>query len=142
MASAVPIPQGDKVYLETQYVSVRWIAGGRWVHVEWKAWANSAEYREAHEAILAALRENRATKNLIDATHERVVTDDDQRWLIDNWIPRAVAAGRRCTAVVMPKRALGKTITESIDKAPRTNASKVEYFATFDEAAAWLSTVN
>ena len=142
MASAIPIPTGDKVYLETQYVSVRWIADGRWVLVEWKAWANSAEYRAAHETVLAALRENHSSKNLIDSTHERVVTDGDQLWLVENWIPRAVAAGRRSTAVVMPKRALGKTITESIDRMPRSVATKVEYFATVDEAAAWLSTVN
>jgi hypothetical protein len=142
MVHAEPIPRGDKVYLEMPYVSVRWVAEGRWVQVEWKAWANSAEYRAAHETVIAALRENHASRNLIDATHERVVTADDQRWLIDNWIPRAMAAGRRHTAVVLPLRALGKTITENIDKVPRANQTRVEYFATFDEAAAWLSTVD
>jgi len=142
MAHAEPIPPDDKVYLEMPYVSVRWVAQGRWVQVEWRAWANSAEYRAAHETILAALRENHATRNLIDATHERVIAEADQRWLIENWIPRAMAAGRRHTAVVMPLRALGKTITENIDRGPRVNQTTVQYFGTFDEAAAWLSTVN
>ena len=142
MVDVEPIHRGDKVYLDVPYVLVRWVGDGRWVHVEWKAWANSSEYRAAHEMVLLALRENRASRNLIDATHERVVTDDDQRWLIENWIPRAAAAGRRCTAIVMPKSALGKTISENIDKRPRHSLSKVAYFATVDEAATWLSTVN
>jgi hypothetical protein len=132
---------GDKVYLDAPYASIRW-DGGRWVIIEWKAWANSSEHSAAHETMLLALSENRASKNLIDATQARVVSDDDQRWLTDDWIPRAVAAGRRWTAVVMPKSALGRTISENIDKRPRPNTTKVEYFETVEQAAAWLSTVN
>jgi hypothetical protein len=142
MGSAEPVSEGDKVYLEAPYVSVRWVSAGRWVHVEWKAWANSPEYRAAHETVLQALREHRCAKNLIDATHARVVSDADQKWLIEEWIPRAIAAGRRWTAVVMPKSALGRTISENIDKRPRPSGTNVQYFQTVEDAAAWLSTVN
>ena len=132
----------DRVYADNPYVSIRWVSDGGWVMVEWKEWADSAEYRAAHETILMAIRENHASKNLIDATHAKVVSDSDQKWLIDNWIPRAVAAGRRNTAVVMPKSALGRTISENIDKEARSGGTRVEYFDTALEAAAWLSTVN
>jgi hypothetical protein len=142
MGSAEPVPQGEKVYLDAPYVSVRWVSAGRWVQVEWKAWANSSEYRAAHETVLLAIRENRASKNLIDAMNARVISDADQRWLIEDWIPRAIAAGRRWTALVLPKSALGRTISENIDKLPRPNRTKVQYFQTVEEAAAWLSTVN
>lgn len=142
ITSSDPASPADKSYLETPYVSVRWVSGGPWVHVEWKAWANSAEYRAAHEAALLALRENHASRNLIDATDARVVSEEDQKWLIENWIPRASAAGRRFTAVVMPTRPLARTISENIDKRPRLIVTKVEYFPTVKEAAAWLSTVN
>jgi hypothetical protein len=137
-----PDPSGDKVYADEPNVSIRWVSEGGWVHVQWKAWADSAEYRAAHETILLAIRENHASKNLIDATHARVVSESDQKWLIDNWIPRAVAAGRRSTAVVMPRSALGRTISENIDKGTHSNLNTVEYFETATEAAAWLSTVN
>jgi hypothetical protein len=142
MASTPPIPKGDRIYVDKPYVSIRWVSDGGWVLVEWKEWADSAEYRAAHETILMAIRENHASKNLIDATHARVVSARDQKWLIDDWIPRAVAAGRRSTAVVMPKSALGRTISENIDKAARSGVTKVEYFDTAAGAAAWLSTLN
>jgi hypothetical protein len=141
MSSADPVPPPDKSYLDTPYVAVRWISGGPWVLIEWRAWANSVEYRSAHEAALTALRENHCSRNLIDASDARVVSDEDQKWLIENWIPRAAAAGRRWTAVVMPKRALARTISENIDKRPRLNSTQVEYFQSTEEAAAWLSTV-
>ena len=136
------IPDGDKVYADQPYVSIRWVSDGGWVLVVWKEWADSAEYRAAHETILMAIRENHASKNLIDATHSKVVSDSDQKWLIDNWIPRAVAAGRRSTAVVMPRSALGRTISENIDKGTPSDVTQVEYFDTATEAAAWLSTLN
>jgi hypothetical protein len=142
MGNAESSAQGDSSYLNAPYASVRWISAGRWVLVEWKEWANSPEYREVHETVLIALLENRASKNLIDATNARVVSEDDQRWLIEDWMPRAVAGGRRWTAVVMPNRALARTISENIDKHPRPNVTKVEYFQTVEEAAACLSTVN
>jgi FAD/FMN-containing dehydrogenase len=142
MSSAGPAPSADKSYVDAPYVSVRWIGSGQWVLVEWKAWANSSEYKAAHEAVIVALRENRGSRNLIDAREARVVSDDDQKWLIENWIPRAVAAGRIWTAVVMPTRALARTISENIDKRPSPNPAEVEYFQSVEAAAAWLSTVS
>lgn len=117
MSSADPAQPAGKSYLDTPFVAVRWISGGPWVLVEWKAWANSSEYRAAHETVLVALRENRASRNLIDARDARVVSDEDQRWLIENWIPRAVAAGRCWTAVVVPKRALAGRFPRTLTSA-------------------------
>jgi hypothetical protein len=142
MATPAPIPRGDKTYLDEQYASVRWISDGPWVLLEWKAWANSSEYRSVYELVLLALRENRASRNLIDAKRRRVVSEDDQRWLAEDWIPRAGAAGRRFTAIVIPDSPLGKTIAENVQKRQAPNSTKVEYFLTAEEAAAWLSMVN
>jgi FAD/FMN-containing dehydrogenase len=141
MGDQAPLPHGGKVYLDTPYVLVGWDGDGPWVFVKWKAWANSIEYRAAQEAVILALRENHASRNLIDSRDSRVVSDEDQEWLVEDWMPRAVAAGRRWTAIVLPKSALGRTIAENIDKRPRSSLVKVEHFQTVEEAAAWLSTV-
>jgi hypothetical protein len=142
VGSTEPLESGDKIYLDEPYASVRWVSSGRWVLIEWKAWANSSEYRSAYELALLALRENRASKNLVDAKRRRVVSDEDQRWLVENWIPRATAAGRRFTALVIPDSPLGKTIAENVQKRQLPTSTRVEYFPTVEDAAAWLSTVN
>jgi uncharacterized Zn finger protein len=142
MGDKTPGPKGSKVYLDTPYVLVRWDGDGPWVYVKWKAWANSSEYRAAQEVIILAFRENHASRNLIDSTDRRVLSDDDQKWLVENWMPRAAAAGRRWTAVVMPTSALGRTIAENIDNYARSKHITVEHFETFEAASAWLSTVN
>ena len=141
MDDAEPVPAGD-MYLSTPYVCIHWASGGPWVVAEWKSWANSAEYRAAHEGILSAIRDHRAPRLLIDARNARVISEADQQWLNTSWIPRAVAAGRRWTAIVMPTSALVKTIVENIDKEPARSPGVAKYFGTVDEAKAWLSTVN
>ena len=135
-------PAPGKVYLDTPYVLVRWDPNGPWVYVKWKAWANSSEYRAVQEMVLQAFRENHASRNLVDSTDRRVFSDDDQKWLVENWMPRAAAAGRRWTAIVMPTSALGRTIAENVDDYGRSNLFTIEHFETVEDAAAWLSTVN
>ena len=142
MSDQTPASKGGKVYLDTPYVLVRWDGDGPWVYVKWKAWANRSEYKAAQEVIILALRENHASRNLIDSTDRRVLSDDDQKWLVENWMPRAAAAGRRWTAIVMPKSALGRTIAENIDNSGRSKRNAIEHFETVEDAAAWLSTVN
>jgi len=57
-------------------------------------------------------------------------------------MPRAVAAGRHWTAIVLPTSPLGRTIAENIDKHPRSKLTEVAHFETVEDAAAWLLTVN
>jgi hypothetical protein len=142
MSDQTRASKGGKVYLDTPYVLIRWDGDGPWVYVKWKAWANSSEYRAAQEVVILALRENHASRNLVDSTDRRVVSDDDQKWLVENWMPRAVAAGRRFTAIVMPTSALGRTIAENIDNYGRSKDNTIEHFETVKAASAWLSTVN
>jgi hypothetical protein len=142
MGDQPPVSKGSKVYLDTPYILVRWDGDGPWVYVKWKGWADGPEYRAAQEVVIVALRENHASRNLIDSKESRVVSDEDQEWLIKDWMPRAVAAGRRWTAIVLPTSPLGRTIAENIDKHPRSKLTEVAHFETLEDAAAWLATVN
>jgi hypothetical protein len=136
-----PPPAAEGTDMDAPYVSIRWEGDGPWVLVSWKAWANATEYRAAHEVILGAIRKHHASRLLIDARNAKVIAAADQQWLKADWIPRAIAAGRRWTAVVMPASPLVKTIVESIDKDVGKNTVETRYFDTTDQARAWLSTV-
>jgi len=141
MGDEAAVPKGRKVYLDTPYILIRWDGEGPWVYVKWRAWANSSEYRAAQEVVLLALRENHGSRNLIDSTDRKVFSAEDQKWLLENWMPRAAAAGRRWTAIVLPKTALGRTIAENLDKHPQSKKINVKLFENVDDAIAWLSTV-
>jgi hypothetical protein len=98
MGDQLPVLKGSRVYLDTPYILIRWDGDGPWVYVKWKGWANSPEYRAAQEVVIVALRENHASRNLIDSKESRVVADEDQEWLsktgcLERW--RLDVAGRR-----------------------------------------------
>jgi hypothetical protein len=142
MSDQVADSKTGKIYLDAPYVLISWDAETQAVYVKWRAWANSAEYRAAHEVVILALHENQGSRNLIDSSDGRVVSGEDQKWLVDDWMPRAAAAGRRWTAIVLPTSPLGRTIAENIDKQSPSPLSTVQYFETVGDAAVWLSTVN
>jgi hypothetical protein len=138
VSDALP-PARDAVYLDAPYLSIRWESGGPWLFVEWRSWARSPEFRAAYEVILVAMRENRASKLLIDLRKTRVLAAEDQQWLVEDWGPRSVQAGVRSMAVIIPERALENTILESIDNRIPTTMLEIRYFGTPAEARAWLS---
>ena len=67
------------------------------------------------------------------------VTQSDQLWLRDTWMPEAVAAGIGCIAVVLAHHGLGKIASEDII----SKFGKTEFVTrTFDsvpEALKWVS---
>ena len=68
-----------------------------------------------------------------------MVKQADQDWMAQNWMPRALAAGLRRMALVIPKSALAHmNLEQMLSKVPRS-VLQVAYFATVDEARAWLN---
>jgi len=96
------------------WLSVRWDGQHRCVYAEWKGFANSVEFRASTKAILDAIREQNAAALVSDNRRLEGVTDPDQLWLRDTWMPLAVAAGVKRIAVVLPHHGLGKLASEEI----------------------------
>ncbi len=105
MSPAEPTQSEVKVYLDAPYLSIRWEGKASRMVVEWKAWATSDEFRAAYDTIIAAIRENRATRLLIDLRKTRVLAEEDQKWLAEDWVPRSVQAGLRSAVSVLGRYA-------------------------------------
>jgi hypothetical protein len=120
-------------------VSIRWDSRGGWVSAEWKGWANSAEFRAAHNLALTAIQENHATKWLVDSGKMRVVVEEDQRWLAETWIPSIIRAGIRFTAIVQPKSAVARLNVQNVNAVARSDQEDARFFTTLEDAKRWLS---
>ena|SRR6266849_4267375 len=129
----------DKVYVEEPWLTLRWDDTHHCVHSEWKAFANSKEYRAALMKGLEAIRENHATRYLTDTRKTRVIVHEDQAWVTDTWTPLATAAGLKRVAVVLADAGLGKvTVEETVHMVDRPDLE----VRTFDSVAAaqrWLA---
>ena len=110
-------------------------AGALTMH--WRGYGSSEAFRRANERILEALISGGTERILGDIEGLGQVSPTDQRWLSEDWIPRAIRAGLRRVALVTPAFDLehaplllvGEHVAPSIDLA---------YFDEVEPARAWL----
>ena len=134
------MPSDSDVYFHVPGVaSVRWDATFLLVSVEWEGWANSAEFVALLDAEVRALREHNGTRLLADCRRQRVLSPIDQDRADREWLPRALAAGLRRFAIVLPTSALAAmNLADRLGKIPGTTL-EIAYFEGVDEARTWVT---
>jgi hypothetical protein len=135
----VSTPRPGNVHLDEPWLTISWEPQHGCVYAEFKAFANSSEFRAGTLSILDAIQARRADSLVSDNRRLEGVSDQDQLWLRDTWVPLAVAAGLKRIAVVLPHRGLGKIASEEIlgQIGPTTFATRT--FTTPSEATEWVS---
>jgi hypothetical protein len=56
----------DEIYVDEPYLSIRWDSVNNFVHAEWKAFANSAEFRAGLSKGIQAIQDHRAAAYVTD----------------------------------------------------------------------------
>ena len=84
------------------------------VRMHWKGYANSQQFREGTRRMLEVLKEAKATVVLGDITDMILISQDDQQWLIENFLPVAIDAGFRAIALLKPQHYFNKVAVETI----------------------------
>jgi len=129
----------DEVFSEERWLRIEWDPEHRCVYAEWKAFANSGEFRASTTKILDAIRARSADSLVSDNRRLEGVADQDQLWLRDTWVPLAVASGLKRIAVVVPHHGLGKIASEEILGRIEMAVFATRAFTTVSEATEWAS---
>jgi hypothetical protein len=95
-------------------------------------------FRKLLDASAELLESRRATKYLSDDRNNVVVDPEDIKWADDNWYPRAIKAGLRRWALVLPATMVGTLQAKSILDKRRKQGLDVEGFDGIEAALAWL----
>lgn len=133
------VKPADNVYFAAPGVAtVKWDPEGELVLVEWAGWADSSEFTALLAAEIQALTEHRGSRLLADCQRQKVLNLVDQQ-RDREWLPRAVGAGLRRFAIVLPTSGLASTnLRERLSKVP-DGALEIAYFDGIEEARAWLT---
>ena len=129
---------GD-VYVDEPWLWIAWDRQHKCVHAEFKSFANSSEFRAGTTQILDLIRARKATAFITDNRKLEGVTDLDQLWLRDTWLPQAVAAGVKRIGVVVAPRGLGRVATEAVIGKFGQTAVETRMFESLPEAMNWVS---
>jgi hypothetical protein len=107
------------------------------IAVTWKRYATSAQLRFVHESIIKLLWQHRVAKVLGDDTALPTIHREDQSWIAENWMPRAVASGFRAAANKGPMSHFARVSIENVQsKAP--HELTIRSFERIDDAREWL----
>lgn len=109
--------------------------------VVWKQYATSKQLRFIHESMLDLLQKHGLCKVVGDDTGLTVIHAEDQRWIIEKWMPRAVAAGLRFAASKKPAAYFGKASVENV-KAGAPAALVIRTFDDIDAARHWIASAD
>ena len=131
--------EGDVFYDRPGVAVVTWDQDTLAVYIDWRSWADPAEFELLLEAGIRALAEHHGSRCLADCRNMKAINPADQELINRNWFPRAHAAGLRRMALVVPYTGMARLhIEEMLSQVPGSEL-QVAYFGTVESAAEWLS---
>jgi hypothetical protein len=87
---------------------------------------------------MRAMTDHKGSRWLIDGRDMKAIEQSYQEWITDNLLPRAIAAGLRVAAIVVPDSAEAMMNIDDMAKAAE-NEIEIRYFSTVENARDWLS---
>jgi hypothetical protein len=126
------------IYYDERWVTIRWDETIQAGWAEYKGYAEGEEFRAAYEANLQLLRQKRACRWLSDARLLAPISQADQRWLNNDWLPRMIAAGLRWSAVVSPRAAVSRLTVKQIVSKINNVSLVTDHFDDLEAARSWL----
>ncbi len=112
------------------------------VVMEWNGYANSLQFREGTELMLNTLIQNKSTKVLAQVQNMTLIGSEDQVWLQNHFLPRAIQFGFRSIAIVKPQSHFNKVAIESVAEKIDKDKISVKFFDNTDEAIECLKQIN
>jgi hypothetical protein len=112
----------------------------RCITVVWKRYATSTQFRYVHESLIALLSKYQVGKILYEGTALPTIHLEDQRWIIDDWMPRAAAAGLGAVASKRPIAYFARIAVENI-RAEMSGSVTMRCFDELDAARQWLESL-
>jgi hypothetical protein len=105
--------------------------------VQWQGYATSSQFRKIAESQLQLMEEYSYNKILTDNTNMKVVSMEDQEWIVNNWLPRALKAGYIACATITSKDYFSRIAIENVITKVGDQLT-VQYFDNVEDAADWL----
>ncbi len=111
----------------------------RVVQTKWKGiFVSGGEFRKILDEIINALSQKQASTIIADARDMKIISEADRQWIVEDWYPRALAAGFRCQALVVTKNSFNEQAIKIIVTRYNDEDVKTRYFITPEEAEAWV----
>ncbi|MEO7306686.1 MAG: STAS/SEC14 domain-containing protein [Ferruginibacter sp.] len=111
------------------------------VVMQWDGYATSSQFKEGTELMLNTLIKHHCIKVLADIKDMVLIGMEDQQWLDQHFLPRAIEFGFKALAIIRPENYFNKVAVESISYKVDKDKLAINFFENVDEAKAWLKSI-
>ena len=127
-----------RTVIDNEFLTLTFHPGHKIVHHAFKRSTEGSPLREMFLAGLDLIEKEGADKWLSDDRNFPIWISDDAIWARKEWEPKALAAGWRFWAVVMPLRVMARMNLDDIIARSAEKGLIVRSFEDPEEAYAWL----
>lgn len=125
------------MYKNERY-KIYYMEDGQYVVMEWEGYATSNVFREGTEKMLQVLNENKANKVLGDFKDMVIIGQEDQKWLNETFLPKAIQSGFKAIAIIQPIHYFNKVAVESVAYKVKEDLLRINFFSEHKKAKEWL----
>jgi hypothetical protein len=109
------------------------------IYIKWGLKIDENEFRQGMNDLIELMRENETGKILSNNVNMKALSDADQKWSVEDWLPRALAVGYSAIAIIVSKNLFGKMAVEDIlNNASEVSPIRIQYFEDEERAKLWL----
>lgn len=108
------------------------------VIMEWSGYARSEEFRAGTKLMFDTMQKNGASKVIGNITDFVLIGMEDQKWLLDDFLPLAIKHGFSKCALTIPLFYFNRVAVETVVSNIVNSRFKVRLFKSFDEAKNWI----
>lgn len=98
------------------------------------------EFRTILNTIVEALQQHCSEIVIADARGLKIITFEDQKWIMDDWYPRALGAGFRIEALIITPESYSEQAIKKIVRSYDDSKVLTAYFTSYEEAELWFLT--
>ena len=122
-------------FFDSSFVCVECDSGTALVKQHWKVNAASMEFREGMTRTIQAIKDHQGSALLMDATQLGALSEDDQQWTAQEWLPQAKEGGCQKVAAIVSDDVFNKMSVE--DAFEQFEGVETAVFEHPDEALNW-----
>lgn len=112
------------------------------VVMKWTGYATSQDFKEGTELMLNTLIKNNTFKVLADVKDMTIIAREDQEWLNNVFLPRAIEFGFKVIAIIKPEPYFNKVAMESISQRINKHRLSLQFFDNLEDARDWLALID
>lgn len=126
--------------IENEYATLLYHPDEKFVHHIFHQPIGGEDFRNVLNMGIDALAEHHASKWLSDDRENSALSNEDTKWSKEDWFPRAVEAGWKYWALVVPQSILARINMKEFVDSYLDQGLRITVFSNPENAIKWIKT--